>query len=86
MIGLIFKRTPSVFRTGDQRSNILIGAAFSRADARRNFTSNTLIPVAMSSVQQAAAPKRAVGKKFVIACDGESHMISRSSKSDTDIA
>jgi hypothetical protein len=79
MIGLIFKRTTSVFRTGNQRSNILLGAAFfSGANARRNFTSNTVIPVAMSSVQQATAPKRAVGKKFVIACDGELHMISRS--------
>jgi hypothetical protein len=84
MISLIFRRTKSVFRAETQVPKAVIQASFSRAEPRRNFTSSTVTLAAMSSGQQNTVPKRAVGKKFVIACDGEFHLISRFSKRDAD--
>jgi hypothetical protein len=74
MIGSIFKRATRVFRTTNQRSYIVVGASSSGAEPQRYFSS-TVDRAAMASVQETSAPKRSVGKKFVIACDGESHMI-----------
>jgi hypothetical protein len=84
MISLIFRRTKSAFRAETLGPKAVIRASFSRAEPRRNFTSSTVILAAMSSDQQNTVPKRAVGKKFVIACDGEFHLISRSSRRDAD--
>lgn len=84
MISLIFRRTTSVFRAETQGPKAIIRASFSRAEPQRNFTSSTVILAAMSSGQQNTVPRRAVGKKFVIACDGEFHLISRFLKRDAD--
>lgn len=76
MIGSIFKRATRVFRTTNQHSNVVVGASSSGAEPQRYFSS-TVDRAAMASVQKTSAPKRTVGKKFVIACDGESHNVSR---------
>jgi hypothetical protein len=76
MIGSIFKRATRVFRTTNQHSNIVVGAFSSRAEPLRNFSS-AVDPAAMASAQGTQVPERIVGKKFVIACDGESHNVSR---------
>ena len=74
MISLIFQRTTSAFFAEAQVSKAFIRASFSRAELRRYFTANTANLAAMSATQQNAVPKRTVGKKFVIACDGEYHL------------
>jgi putative methionine-R-sulfoxide reductase with GAF domain len=76
MIGSIFKRATRIFRTTNLHSNVVVGAFSSRAEPTRNFSS-TVDSAAMASVQETQVVKRVVGKKFVIACDGESHIVSR---------
>jgi hypothetical protein len=71
MIGLISRHSTIFFRPQSQISRIAIGVAFVRAGFWRKFSSNTVTSI-MASSQQAVRPKRKVGKKFVIACDGES--------------
>lgn len=70
MIGLISRHSTSTFRASSQVPRIAIGVAFAKPQPRY-FTSHTVSSPIMSSAQQAAVPKRKVGKKFVIACDGE---------------
>lgn len=76
MIGSIFKRATRIFRSTNLHSNIVVGAFPSRAEPTGNFSS-TVDPAAMASVQETQASKRVVGKKFVIACDGGFHIVSR---------
>lgn len=71
MNGLIFRRTTRIFLKQSQVSKIAIRFAFPESIAQTYFHS-TLTSAAMSSTKQSAAPNRAVGKKFVIACDGSS--------------
>lgn len=70
MIGLLFKRTTRVVNTERPISNAFLGVACVKTKSRRSFASSTVVPaLAMASTQEQHRP---VGKKFVIACDGES--------------
>lgn len=71
MIGSVFKRATRIFRTTNLHSNVVVGAFSSTVDS-----------AAMASVQETQVAKRVVGKKFVIACDGESLTLFHDIKSD----
>ncbi len=84
MIGSVFKRATRILRATKLQSNIVVGAFSSRAELTRNISS-AVDPAAMVSVQETQVARRVVGKKFVIACDGESHVVSRfASDADSD--
>jgi len=76
MINSLFKNITSLFRAETRASVVVIRAATPRAAPYRSFTSKTVRPSTMASVQQTTVRKRVVGKKFVIACDGESRVAS----------
>ena len=71
MISPICKGATSLFRSETRVAGFFIQVATLRAAPYRTFSSNTANSATMASVQQTAVRKRAVGKKFVIACDGE---------------
>jgi hypothetical protein len=77
MIGLLSRQSIRAFRVESRVSRIAVAVVFARPEPRRYFTSTTVSSTIMASTQQVAPPNRKVGKKFVIACDGESLRISR---------
>ena len=72
MIGLFFKRTTRILSAEISVSKVVIGVALVETRSRRSFGSKIVPPATMNSTQQLPNQKRAVGKKFVVACDGES--------------